>query len=796
MLTKKQKKIFYIFLGVFGIGLIIGLIFLLRSGSTNPVDPVIPPDKCRWGSSNWGECDPTTNTQTRDVNCVKSDGSNCDKCIQSDKPSTSQVCTPMPYCCDSTKKTDNCTHNISGCGSLTPISDCGSCHQIKWPSNVYFFEPGDEHNIQKNINNIFKKQGGLDNNGQFSKYNYALLFAPGQYINVDIPIGYYTHVAGLGRKMEDVVINGKGPHVDNSSTTYNIGSLNNFWRSCENMKVVNPSDSNTNQGTMIWSVSQAASLRSMDIKGNLQLFAVENGLGGYASGGFLSNVKANVVTGGSQQQFICRNSTFDSFVDPLWNQVLVGCNLSVKPAECCIKEGSGKTLLYIEQTPVISEKPYLVQTDSKKIKVLSIIKPPKQTNSSGQSLTPINNSVEIKEDGYFIAIPGVTSTVINEQLQKKKDIIFCPGIYYLEETINLKGQLLFGLGVPRIISNNSKDIVQGHGDICGIIFEAGSVAGSTVLVNMKDTDPSNLWDVYCRVGGGADKTKTYSVDKMLYVGGNNSVVDNCWCWVADHYEDSSYTGWDKAACNTGVHITGNNVICYGMFSEHNHNVNLQWDGDNGEMYMFQSELNYFPKNQDAFKKAVSYKINEKVKKHKIRGAGAYCFFPCSSKPATDIYALAGFLFPTTVKVDYKTVFTVYLNGYGGINNVIVDEYTIGDGYKVGWAGDGKPILNNNCNPSFKRSRGNTMLKYQCNPDNCSCVGCQPPSICTNGNCIPQGGCSDAQKATINKVCKNGCNCGTEGSLWKCTTKNQAGCYNKTNALLQCNSVENNICKWW
>jgi hypothetical protein len=807
-LSKQQKILISIFILIVIVSLILYFYIPKCEPDPDPPDPD-PPNTCGWVSSDWTECDPTTQTQTRTISCVKSDRSDCDKCIESIKPSMTQPCTSLEYCCDKTIDGSGCTpNNLRGCGSSTPVHNCNNCTNTGWPSNVYFFSPEDD-DIQSKIYDVFSRQGGYqpENNGQFSLYNYALLFTKGTYTDIDIPIGYYTHVSGLGHKISDVIINGKGPHVDNSSMNLSVGSLNNFWRSCENMTVLPTYEK------MTWAVSQAASLRSMDIKGDLTLFALGNNPdtsvgAGFASGGFIANTKANNVKSGAQQQFICRNSTFNSFQNPLWNQVLVGCDLATPALECCLKEGSQKTLLIEKATPRISEKPYLVQTDPANKYVLSIIKPPRNSSSSsysGHLSTPITSSIEVTRNNYFIATPGTTSDIINNYLTNGKDIIFCPGIYYLDKTIILKGQLLFGLGVPRIISKNANDIVKGHGDICGIIFEAaetptGIVNNKTILVNMNDNKPSNLWDVYCRVGGGTDENKSYSADKMLYVAGDNSILDNCWCWVADHYASNKYTGWSKAVCNIGVHIAGDSVICYGMFSEHNHGDNLYWTGDNGQMYMFQSEFNYFPENPDSFKNSVSYNVDKDVKNHKIRGAGAYCFFACSQSESSDIYALAGFRFPKNVIVDYKTVFTVYLNGYGGIKNVIVDENDNGDGYVVEWVGQGEEVTNTKCSPSFTRQLGTTMLKYRCDSDSnldfCECDNCLSPSTCIDGQCKPQFGCSSKQKSEINSGCTGKCDCGPQDN-WKCTT-NPEGCFSsQKQAYGVCTGDKyENVCKWW
>ena len=71
------------------------------------------------------------------------------------------------------------------------------------------------------------------NNGQFSTDRYAFLFKPGQY-NVDVPIGYYTSVYGLGASPNDVNFTSpRGVHSEEGD--YSIGgALSSFWRSAEN----------------------------------------------------------------------------------------------------------------------------------------------------------------------------------------------------------------------------------------------------------------------------------------------------------------------------------------------------------------------------------------------------------------------------------------------------------------------------------------------------------------------------------------------------------------------------------
>src|SRR4030042_2146193 len=118
-------------------------------------------------------------------------------------------------------------------------------------------------------------------------------------------------VLGLGESPEDVVING----AVRSNTTHGNSVLTNFWRAVENLTVIPAADS-----TMVWGVSQAAPLRRVYIKGNLQLFDK-----GYASGGFLADSKVEgTITSGPQQQWFTRNTEMIKWDGGNWNMMFVG----------------------------------------------------------------------------------------------------------------------------------------------------------------------------------------------------------------------------------------------------------------------------------------------------------------------------------------------------------------------------------------------------------------------------------------------------------------------------------------
>src|SRR5262245_26495061 len=75
---------------------------------------------------------------------------------------------------------------------------------------------------------------------QFGTERYALLFEPGTYGSatepLNVQVGYYTEVAGLGRDPGDVVINGS-VDVFNQCDSGGCVALTNFWRSLSDLTI-------------------------------------------------------------------------------------------------------------------------------------------------------------------------------------------------------------------------------------------------------------------------------------------------------------------------------------------------------------------------------------------------------------------------------------------------------------------------------------------------------------------------------------------------------------------------------
>ncbi len=200
--------------------------------------------------------------------------------------------------------------------------------------------------IQSQLSAVFSQQ----QNNQFGTGRYAYLFKPGQYTNLDVNLGYYTQVIGLGQTPDAVVIAG---NVHAVGVLANGNATVNFWRSCENMAVI-PTGTATSpleaNNTMTWAVSQDTWLRRMHVKGSLNLADTNNGA--YSSGGFLADSKVDSkVSSITQQQWLARNDAWGSWSGQNWNMVFVG--VSNPPS------GSwpGSKFTVITNTPLIRENP-------------------------------------------------------------------------------------------------------------------------------------------------------------------------------------------------------------------------------------------------------------------------------------------------------------------------------------------------------------------------------------------------------------------------------------------------------
>jgi hypothetical protein len=510
------------------------------------------------------------------------------------------------------------TNNSYSQGSGKPAAKlpaiCEKFNRSPLGKNVFVLDPGmDMNDIQILLDTIFKRQSAR--RSEFSKNRYALLFKPGKY-NLDVRVEYYMQVLGLGVSPEDVVITG----AVRSNTTHGNSVLTNFWRSVENLTIVP-----TLNATMVWGVSQAAPLRRVHVMGNLQLFDK-----GYASGGFLANSKIDgTVSSGPQQQWLSRNTEWEKWVGGNWNMMFIGV------PQAPVGEWPEKPYTKIKETPFIREKPYL-SFDGRgfNVKVPAIKK-----NSSGPDW--INNASTGKTiymDKFYIVKPGTdNSETINAALKKGKNLLITPGRYFLSKSLKITrpGTLVMGIGMATLIPENGNAAIEISDvdgvTVCGLTIDAGNIfseklfqAGEPDSGKGHEKDPTFLYDIFFRVGGPSQG----SASCCMVINSNDVCVDHIWLWRADH---GNGVGWDKNRCANGIIVNGDNVIIYGLFNEHFQEYQTLWNGNDGKVYFYQSEMPYDPPtadawNHDGINGYASYKVSDNVKSHEAWGIGIYNVF--------------------------------------------------------------------------------------------------------------------------------------------------------------------------
>lgn len=585
-----------------------------------------------------------------------------------------------------------------------------------WPASVTVFSPTDSAAFINNIvNAAYANNGGttpVQDNGEFSQFRYAFLFKPNTlanptYAGVSVPVGFYTSVMGLGRAPSDTQI----PDVfcPGGGVVYTLGALDTFWRSAENFATTPTRFPGPQGSVMQWAVSQACPLRRIQIPASnlpgptagIQLwsFMPNQPQPGFASGGFMGDCNINAtVDQGPQQQWFSRNCRMN-WAGAVWNRVFVGC-IGTIPSTNAVSgylPGGTAATTSIDQTPVIAEKPYISFDTASSKYFLQI--PKIAFNKSGPTTIFDDTTSQAVDfvNVYVVQDPAnETAANINAQIGDNKHIILTPGIYE-----NLGGPIIvnkpitiLGIGFPTLIAKNGQmciQVVDGFGGgarIGGILLQAGSSPSnpSSVLLQWGQNhsvgdNAGFLYDCFARVGGPADpSTNEVSATTMVEINNDSVIIDNAWFWRADHW--STVNGVDNPVkngqnpCDTGLRVNGDNVIAYGLAVEHTLKDLVQWYGTNGSTYFYQAEYpydvtqaNYGSKGYTAYR--VTSPTRDPDFSHNGFGLGVYSYFrDASSPPLVFVPNGIATYVPVPAGVHFTNVLTRFLNGYGGITNVI------------------------------------------------------------------------------------------------------------------------------
>ena len=524
---------------------------------------------------------------------------------------------------------------------------------------------------------------------------YAFLFKPGTYGTAESPlqikVGYYTEIAGLGASPTDVVINGKVETYNRCLAPDNCVALVNFWRTLSNLSInVNSAGQDGCRASAnFWAVSQASSMRRVAISGNtLSLMDYCTAGPQFASGGFIADSSLPNTLNGSQQQWLTRNSDIGGWTNGVWNQVFSG--VVGAPDDAAFPNPPYTTL---DTTPVSREKPYLFLDEHGD---LNVRVPAARTHTSGTTwadgVTP-GRTLTIGD--FFVAQPSDSVQAINNQLTRGKHLLLTPGVYDIASTIRIKraGTVVLGLGHATLTAVNGSTPLE-VADVPGVVVAGVTVdagpAESPVLLRVGSRqgtsqgsaqNPTTLSDVYFRVGG----PHLGSAGTALEVNSDHVLIDHTWVWRADHGVEglTDTERWTTNIGRNGVVVNGDHVTANGLFVEHFQQYNTVWNGDDGTTILYQNELPYDPPTQADWMNGpvegwAGYKVGAGVQTHSLQGGGVYVF----NRNDPSIHTENGFEVPDTPGVTLHHIMTVNLSA-GTIDHVVNGVGDAADTTRVG-----------------------------------------------------------------------------------------------------------------
>ncbi|WP_245872966.1 adenylyl cyclase [Deinococcus planocerae] len=516
---------------------------------------------------------------------------------------------------------------------------------------------------------------------------YAFLFRPGTYGTAQRPlqvkVGYYTEIAGLGASPGDVVINGKVEVYNRclgDGGASNCLALVNFWRTLSNLTIdVNAAGQDGCRASAnFWAVSQAAPMRRVWVRGGtLSLMDYCTAGPQYASGGFMADSRAETVVNGSQQQWLTRNSEIGSWSNGVWNQVFAG--VVGAPSDATFPEPPYTTL---DTTPVSREKPFLYVDAGGEYAVRV---PSARTETRGTSWNGTEapgRSIPLRD--FFVARPSDSAQTINRELARGRNLLLTPGVYSIDRdlTVRRPNTVVLGLGHATLTAVNGATPLR-IADVPGVIVAGVTIDAGTekspVLLQVgrergggrreDSSNPTTLSDVYFRVGG----PHVGRADVALEVNSDHVLIDHAWVWRADHGAEGFSGDTERWRTNTGrngVVINGDDVTATGLFVEHFQEYNTVWNGERGTTVLYQNELPYDPPTQAEWMNGqtlgwAGYKVAPQVRTHTLHGGGVYVFNQNNPSIVTE----NGFEVPRAPGVRLRHIMTVNLSA-GTINHVV------------------------------------------------------------------------------------------------------------------------------
>jgi len=392
--------------------------------------------------------------------------------------------------------------------------------------------------------------------------------------------------------------------------------------------------------------------------------------------------------------------------------------------------GTNIKSVVIEEIPNVRvEKPFIVLNDKKRWELhvpdphfdadsvtgphLSVLSPKEiRSFTCVKVIAPRNHAKNVFDVFRYNTIDDADmrkTEEIQAALDEGKDLIICPGEYFLNRSLIVKtsDQVILGLGLPSLIAPQDgspciRVIANTPGvRIAGIILEAATmkltpstgtknVDGVRSLIDFGEPEveddgdeqnPGVLSDVFTRVGGSNLDRNRVTTDVMVRIHSGNVVGDNLWLWRADRVQlgiDENpnnprfplYHHIQEGECRvqTALEVNGNNVKMYGLFCDHATENQMVWKGNNGSVSLFQCKFPCDVSSGYGAKGYAGYVVDESVNVHSGLAVGIYSNFS-----QHEVMVPSAIIAPRKDGISFKYPFTVFIDGKGCIEKVLNNE---------------------------------------------------------------------------------------------------------------------------
>lgn len=234
-------------------------------------------------------------------------------------------------------------------------------------------------------------------------------------------------------------------------------------------------------------------------------------------------------------------------------------------------------------------------------------------------------------------------------------------------------QVLLGLGFATLTPMRglpAVELLAAGVRMAGVLVQAGPLR-SRALVVVGDVSPSSsgtadapilLHDCFVRVYAERTAPQPAVATTMLWVRADHVVVDHAWLWRADHDSTAHFTDGENPVQHA-LEVDGRFVTVYGLFAEHTLGDLTRWRGEDGAVFLYQSELQY-----DAPPPVWPHLgYNVTARHHRALGVGVYCYFFDEVTVHEGIHAAdaSGIVHSFTHLLDGGGAIQSVINGRGG-----------------------------------------------------------------------------------------------------------------------------------